>query len=182
MVELYLYSIIRLHGVVLKLNKHRVIFTFIYGQVVVENYLVATDACNIVTQEKGTDISAVTCISGWFFFSMALPAHSGPRPLFQFRNHFSQTVGLLGRVTSPSQGRYLNTGQHKYRINARTDIHALNGIRTHDPSVRAREDSSYLRPRGYCDRHIWLIGVKYVGFITIFILHTNVFTHNFHFN
>jgi hypothetical protein len=49
---------------------------------------------------------------------MALPAHSGPRPLFQFRNHFSQTVGLLGRVISPFQGRYLNTGQHKHRINA----------------------------------------------------------------
>jgi hypothetical protein len=28
-----------------------------------------------------------------------------------------QTVGLLGRVISLSQGRYLNTGQHKHRIN-----------------------------------------------------------------
>jgi hypothetical protein len=54
------------------------------------------------------------------FFSMALPAQSGPRPLIQFRNHFSQTVGLLGRVIRPSQGRYLNTGQHKQRINAYT--------------------------------------------------------------
>jgi hypothetical protein len=52
------------------------------------------------------------------FFSMALPARSGPRPLIQFRNHFSQAVGLLGRVISPSQGRYLNTGQHKHRKNA----------------------------------------------------------------
>jgi hypothetical protein len=41
-----------------------------------------------------------------------LPGHSGPWPLIQFRNHFSQTVGLLGRVISPSQGRYLTTGQH----------------------------------------------------------------------
>jgi hypothetical protein len=39
---------------------------------------------------------------------MALPAHSGPWPLIQFRNHFSQTVGLLGRVISSSQGRYLH--------------------------------------------------------------------------
>jgi hypothetical protein len=31
-----------------------------------------------------------------FFFSMTLPAHSGLRPLIQFRYHFSQTVGLLG--------------------------------------------------------------------------------------
>jgi hypothetical protein len=64
------------------------------------------------------------------------------RTLIQFRNHFSQTVGLFGRVISPSQGRYLNTGQHKHRINAYTpNIHALSGIRTHDPSVRASEDS-----------------------------------------
>jgi hypothetical protein len=35
-------------------------------------------------------------------FSVALPAHSGPRPLIQFRNHFSQSVGLLGRVISTS--------------------------------------------------------------------------------
>jgi hypothetical protein len=32
------------------------------------------------------------------------------------------------------------TEQHRHRINANTDIHALSGIRTHDPSVRADED------------------------------------------
>jgi hypothetical protein len=31
-----------------------------------------------------------------------------------------QTVGLLGRVNSSSQGLYLNTGQHKHRINTYT--------------------------------------------------------------
>jgi hypothetical protein len=85
-----------------------------------------------------------------FFFSMALPAHLRPRPLIQSRNHFSQTVGRLGRIISPSQGRYLNTGQRIHTPN----IHALSGIRTNDPSVRASEDSSYLKPRGYCDRPI----------------------------
>jgi hypothetical protein len=35
-----------------------------------------------------------------------------------------------------------------------TDIDALSGIRTHDPSVRASEGSSCFRLRGYCDRHI----------------------------
>jgi hypothetical protein len=77
--------------------------------------------------------------------------------LFSFVIIFSQTVVLLGRVISPSQGHYLNTGQHKHRINAHTYIHALSGIRTKDPSDRASEDSSCLRPRGHCDRH-----VKYV--------------------
>jgi hypothetical protein len=33
---------------------------------------------------------------------------------------YTQSVGLLGRVIGPSQGPYLNTGQHKHRINAHT--------------------------------------------------------------
>jgi hypothetical protein len=42
-----------------------------------------------------------------------------------------------------------------HRINAHnTNIHALSGIRTHDPSVRASEYRSCLRPRGQCDRLI----------------------------
>jgi hypothetical protein len=48
---------------------------------------------------------------------------------------------------------YLNTGQHKHRINIHTsNIHTLSWIRTHDHGVRASEDSSCLRPLGYCDR------------------------------
>jgi hypothetical protein len=70
---------------------------------------------------------------------MALQPFVGPWPLFQFLNLFIQTVGLLGRVISSSQGRYLHTGQHKHRINACTHqtFHALNGIRNHDPGFRA---------------------------------------------
>jgi hypothetical protein len=55
-----------------------------------------------------------------FFFSNGSSRHSRPWPFIQFRNNFSQTVGLLERVISPSQGLYLNTGQHKHRINAYT--------------------------------------------------------------
>jgi hypothetical protein len=36
-----------------------------------------------------------------------------------------------------------------------TDIHALNGIRTHVPGVRASEDISYLRLRGNCGRTVY---------------------------
>jgi hypothetical protein len=46
--------------------------------------------------------------------------------------------------------------------NKRT-IHALSGIRTHDPSIPAGEDSSCLRPRGNCDRrpkHVMLCNEK----------------------
>jgi hypothetical protein len=49
---------------------------------------------------------------------------------------YIQLVGLLRRVISLSQGRYLQTGQHEHRINAdNADIYALSGIRTHDPSI-----------------------------------------------
>jgi hypothetical protein len=80
---------------------------------------------------------------------VALQPFVGPWPLLQFRNLFTQTVRLLGRVISPSQGRYLHTGQYKRRINAHTDIHASSGIRTPDPCVRTSEDSSCLRPLSY---------------------------------
>jgi hypothetical protein len=53
---------------------------------------------------------------------------------------YTQSVGLLGRGISPSQGRYLQTQQHKQGINAQTDRHASSGIRAHDPSVRESED------------------------------------------
>jgi hypothetical protein len=57
-------------------------------------------------------------------------------------------------MISLSECLCLNTLQHKHRINAHRDIHALSVIRTHDPSVRASEDSSCLRLRGYCDRQL----------------------------
>jgi hypothetical protein len=84
---------------------------------------------------------------------MVLQAHSWPRPPIQFRNNFSQPAGLLGRVISQSQSRYLNKGQHKQNKRIHTpNIQALSGIRTNDLSVQASEDSSCLRPRGYRDR------------------------------
>jgi hypothetical protein len=84
---------------------------------------------------------------------MALPANSGTRHLIQIRNHFLQTVGVLRRVISSSQGLYLSTGQYKQNKRLNTlNINALSGIRIHDPSVRANKDNSFLRPLGYCDR------------------------------
>jgi hypothetical protein len=59
---------------------------------------------------------------------MDLQPFDGPWPLLQFRNLFTQVEGLLGRVISRSQGRYLHTRQHKRRINTHTDIDALIGI------------------------------------------------------
>jgi hypothetical protein len=52
------------------------------------------------------------------YLSMALQAFVGSWPLVKFLELFTQSVCLLGRGISPSQGRYLHTGQHKHRINA----------------------------------------------------------------
>jgi hypothetical protein len=50
----------------------------------------------------------------------------------RFLELFRHIVGLLGRVISPSQDLYLHrTTQHR---KTRTNIHALSGIHTHDPS------------------------------------------------
>jgi hypothetical protein len=71
---------------------------------------------------------------------------------------FIQSVGLLGRVINPSQGRYLHRTTQAQ--NKRTQgIHALSRIRTHDPTARASEYSSCLRPRGHCDQQVHVIGV-----------------------
>jgi hypothetical protein len=58
-----------------------------------------------------------------------------------FLKLFRHIVGLLGRVISPSQGLYLHrTTQHRKTL---TNIHALSGIRTHDPSNQpAKTDAS----------------------------------------
>jgi hypothetical protein len=82
---------------------------------------------------------------------------------FSVSSSYTQWIGLLGRGISPSQGLYLHTEQHKHRINVHcTDIHALSGIRTYDPSVRASADISCLRPRGHCDRPLFVCGSNYL--------------------
>jgi hypothetical protein len=74
----------------------------------------------------------------------------GPGSLFQFLDPIhSRQDSLDGR----SDRRKSSTYTQKNRINAHnTDVHVLNGIRTHVPSVRASEDSSCFRPRDRCAR------------------------------
>jgi hypothetical protein len=50
--------------------------------------------------------------------SMAQQPFVNPWPLLQFRNLFTRMLRLTERGTSPTQGRYLHTEQHKHRINA----------------------------------------------------------------
>jgi hypothetical protein len=70
----------------------------------------------------------------FFFFPVALQSLKdlGRLTYRRFLELVRHTVGLLGRVISPSQGLYLHrTTQHR---KTRTNIHTLSGIRTHEPS------------------------------------------------
>jgi hypothetical protein len=100
----------------------------------------------------GAYLILTATILSYFFYWLYSPL--GPWPLLFSFMIILQTVGLIGWVISSLQGLYLNTGQHKQNKHIQTpNIHALCGIRTQDPSFRASEDSSCLRPLSYCDRH-----------------------------
>jgi hypothetical protein len=92
---------------------------------------------------------------GWFFFLRRYSPNLGlGLPLWNSPFHFGflalrQSVGLLGRVINSSQG--LST------CTQTPNIHALGGIRTHDPGFRASEDSACFRPLGYRDLLWWYI-------------------------
>jgi hypothetical protein len=61
---------------------------------------------------------------------------------------FRHLVGLLGGGGDQSSAKASTyTGQHN--TEKQTHIHAPSRIRTCDPSVRAAEDSTCLRPRGH---------------------------------
>jgi hypothetical protein len=63
-----------------------------------------------------------------------------------------KTVGRTPWTADQPVARLLPTQNNTDTEQTQRDRHALNGIRTHDPSARASEDSSCLRPRGHCDR------------------------------
>jgi hypothetical protein len=85
---------------------------------------------------------------------MALPAHSGPRPLIQFRNHFftdGRTPWTCDQPVVRPLPKHRTTQTQNKRIQT-SNIPGLSGIRSHDPIVQAREDSPCLTPRGFYDR------------------------------
>jgi hypothetical protein len=83
---------------------------------------------------------------------MALQPFVGPWPLFQFLDPIYRVSGTPWTGDQPV-ARPLPTHRTTQTQNNNRDIHAFSGILTYDPSVRATEDSSCLRPRGHCDRH-----------------------------
>jgi hypothetical protein len=82
----------------------------------------------------------------------------GPWPLFQFLNQY--TVGRTPWTGDQLFSMPLPTNRTTQPQNKTlADIHASSGIRAHDPSVLAGEDSSCFRLRSRCDRH----GMNMVG-------------------
>jgi hypothetical protein len=87
---------------------------------------------------------------------MALQPFVGPWPLLQFRNHF-YTDGRTPWMSDQPVTRPLPTHRSTQTQNTGIHRHPMCGIRTHDPSVWACEDSLCLWPRGLCNRQIKLI-------------------------
>jgi hypothetical protein len=87
-------------------------------------YTPRTDSVREQSNAKRVPLSPVT--SGIFQLRFLVSKHLslwlyGPLDLGRFFSFliYTQSVGLLGRGISPSQGRYLHTDQHKHRINAK---------------------------------------------------------------
>jgi hypothetical protein len=62
------------------------------------------------------------------------------------------TVGRTPWMGDRPEARPLLTHRTTQHRETQTHIHASSGIQTHDPSVRAVEDSTWLRPLGHWDR------------------------------
>jgi hypothetical protein len=75
-----------------------------------------------------------------------------------------QTVGLLERVISSSQGLYLNTGQHKHRTNTYTYQTSMPcvGFEPTNPASERAKTVHYLRPLGYRDRS-WITLLPHIS-------------------
>jgi hypothetical protein len=86
-----------------------------------------------------------------FHLSVALqPPFFWALPLLQFRNlFFTQSVGLLGRGISPSQGRYLRTGQQKHRTNGHR-----HPCLEFNSNPRPQCSSEPRHAAGHCDRRL----------------------------
>jgi hypothetical protein len=88
----------------------------------------------------------------YIYFFVALQPHAGQGLLILevSRSHpttHHSVVDSSGRVISSSQKPLPDNTQHSQQ----TDIHALSGIRTHNPSRRAAADLR-LRPHGHWDQ------------------------------
>jgi hypothetical protein len=85
----------------------------------------------------------------------------GPGLCFSLSWSFSLTVGLIGRVISSSQGLYLNTGQHKQRINTYTHQTSMPCV-GFEPTIPASERAKTVHA---LDRSTTVTGKRYITWI-----------------
>jgi hypothetical protein len=76
---------------------------------------------------------------------------------FQFHDHFTdgRTPWTSDQFIARPLPKHRTTQKQNKHIHV-PNIHALCGIRTHDPGFRGSEDSTCLRPRGYRNRFFML--------------------------
>jgi hypothetical protein len=102
---------------------------------------------------------------------MTLQPFVGPSPLLQFRNLFC----------TDSRTPWMGDQPVAKPLPTHRDIHAFNGIRTHYPSFRESEASSYLRPRGHCDRRYYILASYFVCEISLVCrCHSTKYGHSVH--
>jgi hypothetical protein len=125
-------------------------------------------SCNI------NSIMSVFCYQKRNIFSLALQPNSGLGRLQEISVSLQlldlgQSVGLLGRFISSSQGLYLYTNTEDAHKSQALNIHAVSGIRTHGPGACASEVSSFLRPLGYRDQQRINYNVRNYNFACSFV-------------
>jgi hypothetical protein len=99
-----------------------------------------------ITQPQTLRNISRLCLSLWLYSPLYLCR------FFQFLNAIQSRENFLdGGSASCKAATYIQNNTNKEQTH--TDIHALSGIPTHNPTVRASEDVSCLRPRGHYDRH-----------------------------
>jgi hypothetical protein len=87
--------------------------------------------------------------SSYNLFFTGYTAPLGPGVCFQFHDHFTdgRTPWMSDQLVARPLPKHRTT-QTQNKLIHTPNIHALCGIRTHDPSFRASEYSSFLRPLG----------------------------------
>jgi hypothetical protein len=92
-------------------------------------------------------------IRGSLFSPLALEPPWALASAFQFHDYFTdgRTPWTSDQLVARPLPKHRTIQTQNKQIH-KPNIHALSGIRTHDSSVRASEDSSCLRTRGYYDR------------------------------
>jgi hypothetical protein len=119
-------------------------------------YIIATSVSNVAYLNKGdVMIRNSPFVLQWLFQPI-----QGPGLLFSFVSFFTDggTPLTSDQLVARPLPKHRTTQTQNKRIHT-PNIHALSGIRTHDPSVRVSEDSSHLRLRGYCDRQETFVGM-----------------------